>query len=243
MTSFRRTSLCLSGFALLSTVLLGTGVGAGAASSNPTLKTVLSTTSKAMEKQTSVHVSVSSIADKLPSSVVADIGEKSGTETFTKGKETFTITVTPTHAYLSGSKTGLTEIMGLTSAEQTKVGAASISMKEGSTAYTTFKDNLTIGALTKLLPVLKGTTLLSKRDKATNGYDISWVTAADASEDSPKTTTVMTISSGKSALPIKEVVTTSVGTSETKFSKWGEDVQVVVPSSTIPYTTVFPAKS
>jgi hypothetical protein len=220
---------------------LGTGVGASAASSNPTLKTVLSTTSKAMEKQTSVHVDVSSVADKLPSSVVADIGEKTGTETFTKGKESFTITVTPTYAYLSGTKTGLTDIMGLTSGEQKKVGAASISMKEGSTAYTTFKDNLTIGALTKLLPVIKGTKLLTKRDKATNGYDISWVTAA--STDSPKTTTVMTISSGKGSLPIKEVVTTSAGTSETKFSKWGESVQVVVPSSTIPYTKVFPATS
>jgi hypothetical protein len=172
---------------------------------------------------------------------VADIGEKTGTETFTKGKESFTITVTPTYAYLSGTKTGLTDIMGLTSGEQKKVGAASISMKEGSTAYTTFKDNLTIGALTKLLPVIKGTKLLTKRDKATNGYDISWVTAA--STDSPKTTTVMTISSGKGSLPIKEVVTTSAGTSETKFSKWGESVQVVVPSSTIPYTKVFPATS
>jgi hypothetical protein len=196
-----------------------------------------------MEKQKSVHVHVTSLAGKVPSSVVADIGEKTGVEKFVKGKETFLITVTPTYAYLSGSKTGLTNVMGLTSKEQKQVGASSISMKEGSDAYATFEENLTIGALTKLLPVLKGTTLLSKRDKATNGYDISWITAAVASEDSPRTKTVMTISSGKSSLPIKEVVTTSTGTSETKFSKWGEGVQVVVPSSTIPYNTVFPAKS
>jgi hypothetical protein len=241
MTSLRRTSLCLCASALLATALVASTPLLASAGGTPTLATVLSTTSKALEKQTSVHVNVSSLADKVSSTVVADIGEKSGTETFTKGKESFTITVTPAYAYLSGTPTGLTEIMGLTSAEQKKVGSASIAMKEGSTPYTTFKDNLTIGALTKLLPVQKGTTLLSTRDKATNGYDIRWVTAA--SSDSPKTTTVMTISSDKKSLPIKEVVTTSEGKSQTTFSKWGENVEVAIPSSTVAYGTIFPAKS
>jgi hypothetical protein len=242
MTSLRRTSLRLSLLALCSAALVTATVAvSGASISNPTTKKILLAASHAMEKQTSVHVSVTSVDDKIASSVVADIGEQSGTETFTKGKESFTITVTPTYAYLSGTTTGLIDIMGLTSAEQKKVGTSAISMKEGSTPYTTFKDNLTIGALTKLLPVLKGTTLLSARDKTTNGYDLSWVTAA--SEDSPKTTTVMTISSGKKSLPIKEVVTTSQGKSETTFTKWGENVEVIVPSSTISYNTIFPAKS
>ena len=172
---------------------------------------------------------------------MADIGQKSGTETFTKGAETFSITVTPTFAYLSGSATGLTKIMGLTSAEQKKVGTSAISMKVGSAPYNTFKSNLTVGALTNLLPSLKGTTLLSKRDKATNGYDLKWVTAATS--EAPKSTTVLTISSGKKSLPSKELVTTSEGTSKTTFSRWGEGVQVVVPTATIPYSTVFPSKS
>jgi hypothetical protein len=215
-------------------------VGAGAVA-KPTTKSILSATSKILDKEVSVHVKVSSLSGKVASSVVADIGKTSGTETFKEAKETFTITVTPKYAYLSGSATGLTKIMGLTSAEQKKVGTSAISMKEGSTPYTTFKANLTTGALTKLLPDVKGTTLLSKRDKATHGYDLRWVTAA--STDSPKETTVMTISSGKTSLPIKEVVTTSDGKSETTFTKWGEKVDIVVPTSTIAYDKVFPASS
>jgi hypothetical protein len=218
---------------------MSTSLSASASVSNPTTATILSAASKTLEKQTSVHVKVSSTAAKVTSSVVADIGQKSGTETYTRGDESFTITVTPKYAYLSGSKEGLTEIMGLTAAEQKKVGTSAISMKEGTSPYVTFDDNLTVGALTKLLPVVKGTTLLAKRDKATNGYDLSWVTAA--AEDSPKTTTVMTISSGKKTLPIKETVTTSEGTSKTTFSHWGESVQVIIPSTTIPYATVFPS--
>jgi hypothetical protein len=242
VASLRRTSLFLSLLATLSAGLVtSVGVVAGAAVAKPTTKSILSATSKVLDKQVSVHVKVSSLSGKVASSVVADIGKTSGTETFKEGKESFTITVTPSYAYLSGSATGLTKIMGLTSAEQKKVGTSAISMKKGSTPYTTFKENLTTGALTKLLPVAKGTTLLSKRDKATHGYDLSWVTAA--STDSPKTTTVMTISSGKKTLPIKEVVTTSEGKSKTTFTKWGESVVVVVPASTIPYDTVFPASS
>jgi hypothetical protein len=242
MTSLRRSSLYLSVLAIFSTGLVtSAGVVAGAAVAKPTTASILSATSKVLDKEVSVHVKVSSLSGKVASSVVADIGKTSGTETFKEGKESFTITVTPKYAYLSGSTTGLTKIMGLTSAEQKKVGTSAISMKEGSTPYTTFKENLTTGALTKLLPEAKGTTLLKKRDKATNGYDLSWVTAA--SSDSPKTTTVMTISSGKKSLPIKELVSTSDGTSETTFTRWGESVEVVVPTSTIPYDTVFPASS
>ncbi|MFY9784092.1 MAG: hypothetical protein WAK12_11245 [Acidimicrobiales bacterium] len=234
-----RTSLHLFALTLLSGgLLISTSLLASASVSNPTTATILSAASKALEKQTSVRVHVSSVTAKVVSSVVADIGAKSGTETFTKGDESFTITVTPAYAYLSGTKEGLTEIMGLTAAEEKKVGTSAIAMKKGTAPYKTFKENLTVGALTKLLPVVKGTTLLAKRDKTTNGYDLSWVTAA--AEDSPKTTTVMTISSGKTALPIKEKVTTSDGSSETTFSHWGEIVQVIVPSSTIPYGTVFP---
>jgi hypothetical protein len=241
MKSPRRAPLYLSALVMLTLAAVPSFALAAGATAKLTTKTLLKATSNELAKQTSVHIKVYAIATNSKSSVVADIGEKTGTEIFTKGAETFSIIVTPTYAYLSGSKTGLTEIMGLTAAEQKKVGTSAISMKVGSTPYATFKSNLTVGALTHLLPNAKGTTLLAKRDKATHGYDLKWVTPATS--QSAKTTTVLTISSGKKSLPSKELVTTSAGTSETTFSKWGESVQVVIPSSTIPYNTIFPAKS
>jgi hypothetical protein len=242
MKFLQRTPLYLSALALVTvTVISGASLAANASVAKATTKNILKAASSALAKQSSVHIKVYDASASSPSSVVADIGEKSGTETFTEGAESFSITVTPTYAYLSGTKTGLTEIMGLSAAEQKKVGGSAISMKAGTSPYNTFKSNLTVGALTHLLPVVKGTTLLAKRDKASNGYDLKWVTAA--SSNSPKSTTVLTISSGSKTLPSKELVTTSAGTSETTFSKWGEGVQVVVPSSTIPYNSIFPAKS
>jgi hypothetical protein len=147
--------------------------------------------------------------------------------------------VTPKYAYLYGSKKGLTTLMGLSASEQSKVGSDAIVMKAGTSPYSTFHSNLTSGAFSQLLPPAKGTSLLATRDKATNGYQLSWTTAKTSS--TPKELSILTISSGAKALPLKETVTTSDGSSHTAFTKWGETVQVQVPTKTIPYATVFPA--
>jgi hypothetical protein len=241
MATFRRTSLHLTSLALLTTVLVvGVPLAAQASVSNPSVATILKAAKVAIVKQSGVHVTVSTSSGKTDSSVVADIGKTSGTETYVSGNERFTITVTPTYAYLSGSQKGLTTLMGLTAAEQKKIGKKSMAMKKGTSYYTTFKSNLTSGTtFSSLLPAARGTALLATRDKKTNGYQLKWT--AKATSTQPKTTTVMTFSSGRATLPLKDAVSTSTGKSETTFSKWGEKVRVKVPSSTISYSVVFPA--
>jgi hypothetical protein len=241
MAFLRYSSLTLSLAALTGALIVGPALGAQAASKSPTTTSVLAATKAALAKESGVHIVVTTVNDKVKSSVVADIGSASGTETYASGSETFTITVTPKDAYLSGSKKGLTSLMGLTAAEQTKVGSESILMAKGSTPYSTFKTNLTSGAFSQLLPTAKGTTLLAKRDKATNGYQLTWTTAATSSD--PKEVSTLVISSGAKELPVKESVVTAKGSSHTAFTKWGESVQVAIPSKTIPYAKVFPASS
>lgn len=241
MAIFRRTSLHLTSLALLSMALVvAVPLAAQASTANPTVASILKAAQVAIVKQSGVHVTVATVSGKVVSSVVADIGKTNGTETYVSGNESFTITVTPTYAYLSGSQKGLTTLMGLTAAEQKKIGKQSMAMKKGTSYYTTFKSNLTSGTtFASLLPAAKGTTLLSARDKKTNGYQLKW--SAKATSTQPKTTTVMTFSSGKTTLPIKDAVSTSTGRSQTTFSKWGEKVSVKVPTSTIPYAQVIPA--
>jgi hypothetical protein len=240
MTILRRTSLHLTSIALLCTTLaLGAPLAAGAATS-PSVASILKAAKVAIVKQNGVHVTVRTVSGKTVSSVIADIGKANGSETYVSGSESFTITVTPTYAYLSGSQKGLTTLMGLTSAEQKKIGKQSMAMKKGTSYYTTFKSNLTSGTtFASLLPTAKGTKLLSARDKRTNGFQLKWTVKATSTQ--PSATTVMTFSSGKSTLPIKDAVSTSTGKSETTFSKWGEKVSVKIPTSTIPYAQVIPA--
>jgi hypothetical protein len=210
---------------------------AQASVTNPTTASILAAAKTSLANALGVHVKVVTVAGKVHSTLVANIGKVSGSETFISGKESFTITVTSTYAYLSGSATGLTKIMGLTTAEQKKIGTASMTMKKGSTGFTTFHSNMTTGAFSQLLPPVQGTTLLSKRDKATNGYQLTWSTKATSS--SPKTTRLMIFSSGKTTLPLTVTDTNSSSHSQTTYSKWGEAVKVSIPSSTISYAKVF----
>lgn len=129
MAFSRRTPLALSFLALSGTLIVGLALGAEAATKGPTSASVLASAKKSLDKESGVHIVVTTVDNKVKSSVVADIGLTRGTETYVSGSETFTITVTPKAAYLYGSKKGLTTLMGLSVSEQSKVGGEAIVMK------------------------------------------------------------------------------------------------------------------
>jgi hypothetical protein len=228
----------LISLALGATVVLAVApIAAQASVNNPTTKTVLKATLKAMTKESGVHVYVNSTSGTATSIVTVDIGAAYGQETIRSGKSLVKIIVTPTDAYLSGSATGLTTLMGLTSAEQKKVGTLSVVMKAGTSPYTSFKSNLTTTVLAGILPVAKGTKYKTSSDSKKD-YQLTWKTAASSSAAATKS--VLIISSGSKTLPLKEVITGSGGGGTTTFSKWGEHVVEHAPSAanTIPYAKV-----
>jgi hypothetical protein len=236
----RRHSIQFTSLALGAVLLVGAvPLAAGASVTSPTTKSVLKAAQKAMLKESGVHVKVTSTNGTDTSNVVVDIGAKYGAETIQDGTKKVSIIVTPTAAYLSGTKTGLTDIMGLTAPEQKKVGTLSIIMKAGTTPYQSFAANLTTSVLPTILPAQKGTTF-SVGTGSKKNYLLTWKTAATSSAGATKN--VFTISSGKKTLPVKEVVTSKGGGGTTTFSKWGEDVVETAPkaSATVPYTTVVP---
>jgi hypothetical protein len=233
-----RRRIQLISLALGATLILAvTPIAAQASVSNPTAKSVLKATLKAMSKESGVHVYVTSTSGTSTSIVTVDIGATYGQETIRSGKSLVKIIVTPTDAYLSGSATGLTTLMGLTAAEQKKVGTRSVVMKVGSSPYTSFKSNLTTAVLSGILPVVKGTKYKTSTDKKKD-YQLTWKTAASSSAAATKS--VLTISSGSMTLPLKEVITGTGGGGTTTFSKWGEHVVEKAPAAanTIAYSKV-----
>jgi hypothetical protein len=211
-------------------------LGAGA-SSRATVTSVITAAKAAMLKKVSVHVVVSSTSGTKLSTVVVDIGSRGGQETVTSGAKTVTITITPKYAYLSGSATGLTQVMGLTSAQQMKIGFKAMAMKSGTPQYTNLKSNLTTPVFASMLPVVKGTSLMTIGSGSSKQYVLSWKTAATST--STATSTVMTFSSGALTLPVTEKITSPKGVGITTYSKWGERVIPVVPTSTVTYKSVF----
>lgn len=211
---------------------------AQASTKKPTASSVLKALKASLAKESGVHITVNSKSGTTFNSVKADLGTKGGSETFISGKSNIKISVTPTYAYLSGNASGLTTLVGLTSTQQKLVGTKSIAMKAGTSPYTSFKSNLTTTAFAAFLPTSKGIAL--SRDKY-NHYVLTWTTKATSTVQ--KSTSVLTISSGKKILPIKEVTSSKTGGGTTKFSKWGENPVGPTPSaaSTISYSKVVKA--
>ena len=233
-----RRRLSLISLALgVTLVLTLSPIAAQASVKNPTTKSVLKATGKAMAKVSGVHVYVVSKSGTESSVVVVDIGATYGNETITSGKSSVSIIVTPTDAYLRGSASGLTTIMGLTAAEQKKVGNHSLVMKAGTSPYESFHTNLTTSVLAGILPAVTGTKYKVSGDSSKD-YQLTWKTAATSSAAATKS--VLTISSGSKTLPIKEVITASSGGGTTTFSKWNEKVVEKAPkaANTIPYAKV-----
>jgi hypothetical protein len=233
-----RRRLSLLSLALgLTLVLAVAPITAQASVKSPTTTSVLKAAKKAMAKVSGVHIYVTSKTGKVESIVVVDIGATYGQETITSGKSNVNILVTPTDAYLRGSASGLTTIMGLSAAEQKKVGKRSIIMKAGTSPYQSFHSNLTTGVLAGILPSVKGTKYKTSTDSAKD-YQLTWKTAASGTAAATKS--VLTISSGAKTLPIKEVITGSTGGGTTTFSQWNEKVVEHAPAAanTIPYATV-----
>ena len=217
-------------------VLLGTPALAGA-SGTPSAASVISATSAQLLKEKSVHIAVTSVSTTTKSSISVDLGLSKGQEFLVSGTMKVAVIVTPKAAYLSGNALGLTTVMGLTSAQQSKMGTKWVIMPKGTTPYTNLAKNLTTAALALILPQSKGTKLSASTDKAKD-YRLTWATSSGSAA---KATNVLLISSGTRRLPISQTISTTTGHGSTKYSKWNQDFSVKVPkkSKTVSYKSVF----
>ena len=218
-------------------LVMSTALGA-AASPPATTSSVLKAAKVALSKQTGVHVVESSNADSVSWLFNVDLGTKSGQQTVSVGYARVRYRLTPTYVYISGNSPGLTTIFNLTAAQARKVGNDWMSAKAGTSAYASFKSNLTISSLVGFLPPAKGTTLSSIVTDGVHLYVLKWTTAATSS--TPKSSNTMTFSAVGATLPVELRTTASGVTSTAKFSRWGEHVAVNAPpvASTISYSKV-----
>ncbi len=220
-------------------IIVVTPVVADASGAAPSASSVISTTKAAIAKESGVHVLLTSKTSSSSTKVVADIGATRGMETITEGSGSVTIKVTSTYAYLSGNAAGLKTLMGLTAQEQAKVGTGVMSMKAGTTPYKNLKSSVTIPVLANLLPNVTGTSSSTVTIGGRHFYELDWTTKATSSTSKSKA--VLTLSEGATVLPMREIATAATGTSTTTFSKWGENINVSVPSNSkvVTYSKVF----
>ena len=227
------SAVVLPGLVLMSATAEAAGTGAQTASS------VLTAAKSAIGKQTSVHLEVTSGSGSAEEKLKADLGKTSGIETISDGSESVVIKVTPTDAYLSGDSSGLTKILGLTSAEAKKVGSDWLTLKAGTSQYKTLATSVTVSSVGSILPPAKGTHLYAPAPPTKKFYTLKWSTAATSS--SPALASSLTLSAVGATLPVLETTTAlGAGKQTVSLSKWGEHVLVSAPpaGSTIPLSKI-----
>jgi hypothetical protein len=225
---------------VLSTIVVAGSalVTAPASAGNVTTTSILAAANAAMAKQTGVHLVIEEKAGKTTTLEVADLAKEIGVESVSSGSEKATVKVAVTYGYMGGNSTGLTSLMGLTAAQAKKLGTKWMSLKAGTSPYSSLKSSATIPALTSLLPAVKGTASSTEQSGGVQVYVLKWTTTATSS--APKLSNVLTVSEGATILPITEVTSDSSASETTTFSKWGESVVVNPPaaSQTVPYATI-----
>ncbi|HTV10994.1 MAG TPA: hypothetical protein VME20_03960 [Acidimicrobiales bacterium] len=210
-----------------------------ASAQGATVSSVIASAKGAITKQTGVHLLVYSHVGSSVESLVGDLGVKRGIETITQNKDTVTIELTPSYAYVKGNEPGLTSIMGFSASQAKKIGNEWVSVKAGTSQYTSLASGLDTSSLAGLLPDVKGTTLSVEKAKPVDLFLLKWTSAATSS--SPQLTHTLTLAAVGDTLPVEQSTVAANGSTETAaFSKWGEAVRVSAPParSTIPYSTL-----
>jgi hypothetical protein len=218
--------------AVIASAVAITGLAASPSyASTASAESVIQGARTAIAKEPGVHVAFV-VANTDPSSIAeritADIGASSGTERVSAGKESLTVRLTPSDVYVSGNSSGLTSILGLSSAQARKVGKDWVFWKKGTSQYSSLQSNVTISSVKAILPKAKGTKVSTEVAGGAKLYVLRWKTPATSS--APTLSNTLTISYAGTNLPSEATTTDSSGTKvTTTFSKWGESIAVDVP--------------
>ena len=167
--------------------------------------------------------------------ITSDMGTVTGTEQIVHGSATAEIRITRQSAFFSGSRTGLTSYIGLTSASAAQVGSRWVAIKSGTAEYQALAAENTLPALPS--SILPAASQVSKISTATLSgqkmYTLTWETTPSGSTAAIDATLVLTAT--PKVLPVSETLTTTGESKTVTFSNWGEAVKVAVPAETIPY--------
>ncbi len=204
----------------------------------PSPKQLIAETKKTMSGQSSVRVTINSTdkSTKQSETVTEDAGKSNGLESIVFGTATASVRFTSKAAYVSGNATGLEKIVGLSTKGAKAVGSKWIVVKQGSTQFKNIIAGGTIGPLTTdLLPTsTKSVKVTSDTLNGHNVFAMKWT----ATENSATVDLALDIASSGTKLPLELTATQGSLKSVTQFGRWGEHINVIVPTSTIAYAKV-----
>ncbi|MCU1488722.1 MAG: hypothetical protein JWM85_127 [Acidimicrobiaceae bacterium] len=232
----------LAGVAAVSALaVVPASAGATTVAKTPSGSSLASAAKKAILAEHGVHLQVveSQKASKNSEKVVADMGVKTGSQVLTYGSATASVRLTPSFAYFKGNSSGLTTLFGLPSTVVKKINGRWVSLAKGSTQYKGFQQEGTLTGLpTTVLPTGQSTKVTTSTSGGHKVYVLTWTVTPTGTTTKVRDSLLLPTSGNP--LPISETGTALDGSGSelVQFSKWGEKINVVAPSSSVAYSKV-----
>jgi hypothetical protein len=214
--------------------------GLSAAAAKNALEASLVTTAKnSILSQQSVHLVITGRKAgraAVVERIAADIGTVTGIESIESGPATASIRITRAGAYFSGSPSGLTTFIGLSSSAARKAASQWVYIKAGTSEYHDLAMEDTISSLpASILPTTADTVHLAAATMAgTKVYILGWETAATGS--STKISERLVLAATTEALPISETTVANGNVQTVTLGHGGEHFIVPAPTAAMPYS-------
>jgi hypothetical protein len=215
-----------------------TAVGVAQAAQSP--KALRATILAAARAQHSVHYRTDQIIGNARLTLIADVEATDGTQqvSLKVGKKTahLTIVVSDQTAYVQGDVRGLEALQGLTKAQASAYAGQWISIPKGDKDYGETAADVTLGSLIQL-STPRGH--LAVRSRKFHGQRVVAVIGITGKGKKKELRALVARPRGN-RLPLEEdeIAPGQEYIAHTAFGRWNESVQVQVPASSVPISTV-----
>lgn len=233
--------------AALSAAALVPGGAAGAASPGTTVPTgplaqALQHSLAAATKAGSARITVEFYSGSTTGRVVQDSSLQSGQQTVAIGKALASVVLNGGTAYISGNAKGMTSYFGLPNTLTATLSGRWIAVQPSDSSFSAVTANVALPAALGIVTP-SGKLVAGKRTKV-NGQRVKSISGTTPGGSGRLT---LFISRDGRSLPVEAIESTGSGRSGrgeiVKFSRWGESVHPVKPTTAVPLSAIEAASS
>lgn len=200
---------------------------------------VVAATRKAILAETAVRVTStarSTKTHKVTETAVFDAGRTSSEQRYAASSARVAIRLTPTDAFFSGNKSGLTSMFAMPANDVAKVGSKWVDVKSSETQYKDFSSAVLASIPGDFLPgaAAKHLRLTTATRAGTKDHVLAWTATANGITGTFR----LWVPATGHALPVQETERQGTTTQLTTFGHWNEHLVVAAPKRVIAYKSL-----
>lgn len=236
----RRARFAAGGLALALLAGIGAGAAPATAGASPSVRSLVQAARKAILSHHSVRI-VSTGKDrssrKRTGTWVIDAGLHASKQRGVAGAARVGIRLTPSYAYFSGNRDGLTTVFSMPADDLGRVGTKWVAIKRSEAQYKGFSSSVITSLPGQILPTASETKHVRLRTTRHGGqqlYVLTWSTTVG----SQKVPVTLELPAAGATLPVSETKVLGSTVERSVFSHWDERLVVRPPAHTVAFSSL-----